>query len=110
MKARVKSYFRVTDSLSPRIRLMVRQISDIEFIVTDSEPEALTLESNLIKDNQPYFNILLKAGTGTAVTATGQGLSMMVATDGTTVHNMKSEDTDTKIFSPFIDSFNKTGT
>ena len=48
------------------------------------------------------FNILLKAGTGTAVTATGQGLSMMVATDGTTVYNMKAEDSDTKIFSPFI--------
>ena len=48
------------------------------------------------------FNIFLKAGTGTAVTATGQGLSMMVATDGTTVYNMKSEDNDTKIFSPFI--------
>lgn len=48
------------------------------------------------------FNIFLKAGTGTAVTATGQGLSMMVATDGTTVYNMKAEDSDTKIFSPFI--------
>jgi len=48
------------------------------------------------------FNVLLKAGTGTAVTATGQGLSMMVATDGTTVYNMKAEDSDTKIFSPFI--------
>ena len=39
---------------------MVRQISDIDFIVTDTESEALTLESNLIKINQPYFNILLK--------------------------------------------------
>lgn len=47
------------------------------------------------------YNILLKAGSGTAVTATGQGLSMMVATDGTTVYNMKSEDNDTKIYSPF---------
>tara|TARA_R100001509_G_C4828331_1_gene202373 strand:- start:87 stop:812 length:726 start_codon:yes stop_codon:yes gene_type:complete len=47
------------------------------------------------------YNVLLKAGTGTAVTATGQGLSMMVATDGNTVYNMKSEDNDTKIYSPF---------
>lgn len=47
------------------------------------------------------YNVLLKAGSGTAVTATGQGLSMMVATDGTTVYNMKSEDNDTKIYSPF---------
>ena len=47
------------------------------------------------------FSIFLKAGSGTAVTATGQGLSMMVATDGTAVYNMKSEDNDTKIYSPF---------
>jgi len=48
------------------------------------------------------FNIFLKAGTGTAVTATGQGLSMMMATNGTTINTIKSEDNDTKIFSPFI--------
>jgi len=39
---------------------MVRQITEIEIIVTDSEYEALNLESNLIKTNKPYFNILLK--------------------------------------------------
>jgi excinuclease ABC subunit C len=39
---------------------MVRQVVDIEFIVTDSEAEALVLESNLIKNHQPHFNILLK--------------------------------------------------
>tara|TARA_Y100000816_G_scaffold271824_1_gene236712 strand:- start:323 stop:1045 length:723 start_codon:yes stop_codon:yes gene_type:complete len=48
------------------------------------------------------FNIFLKAGSGTAVTATGQGLSMMMATNGTTINTMKSEDNDTKIYSPFI--------
>jgi excinuclease ABC subunit C len=39
---------------------MVRQVAEIEFIVTDSEAEALALESNLIKQNQPHFNVLLK--------------------------------------------------
>ena len=39
---------------------MVRQITEIEIIITDSEYEALNLESNLIKTNKPYFNILLK--------------------------------------------------
>ena len=34
---------------------MVRQVNEIEFIVTDNESEALTLESNLIKEKQPYF-------------------------------------------------------
>ncbi len=60
LRNRVRSYFRSGDELSPRISLMVRQIVDIELIVTDTESEALTLESNLIKSNQPYFNVLLK--------------------------------------------------
>jgi hypothetical protein len=47
------------------------------------------------------YSVLLKAGSGTAVTATGQGLSMMMATNGTTINTMKSEDSDTKIYSPF---------
>ncbi len=60
LRSRVRSYFRNNSELSPRISLMVRQIYDIEFILTDTEVEALTLESNLIKQNQPYFNVLLK--------------------------------------------------
>ena len=60
LRSRVRSYFRSSHDLSPRIRLMVRQISEIEFIVTDSEAEALALESNLIKNQQPHFNVLLK--------------------------------------------------
>ncbi|KGG15277.1 MULTISPECIES: excinuclease ABC subunit UvrC [unclassified Prochlorococcus] len=60
LRARVRSYFKDNNSLSARISLMVRQVYDIEFIVTDTETESLTLESNLIKQNQPYFNILLK--------------------------------------------------
>ena len=48
------------------------------------------------------YNILLKSGAGTAVTATGQGLSMMVGTDGTTINTIQSEDNDSKIYSPFI--------
>ncbi len=60
LKNRVRSYFRSGNELSPRISLMVRQVADIELIVTDNESEALTLESNLIKSHQPYFNVLLK--------------------------------------------------
>ena len=60
LRNRVRSYFRTGNELSPRISLMVRQVADIEFIVTDNESEALTLESNLIKSHQPYFNVLLK--------------------------------------------------
>jgi excinuclease ABC subunit C len=60
LRQRVRSYFQSSSGHSPRISLMVRQICDIEFIVTDSENEALVLESNLIKAHQPHFNVLLK--------------------------------------------------
>ena len=59
LSAAVRSYFRSRHDLSPRIRLMTRQVCEIEFIVTDSEA-ALTLEANLIKNHQPHFNVLLK--------------------------------------------------
>ena len=60
LRTRVRSYFRDSQPHSPRIALMVQQICDIEFIVTDTESEALALEANLIKQDQPHFNILLK--------------------------------------------------
>ncbi|MEB3167528.1 MAG: excinuclease ABC subunit UvrC [Synechococcaceae cyanobacterium] len=62
LRSRVRSYFQSSagHGSSPRIRLMVRQICEIEVIVTDSEAEALALEANLIKQNQPHFNVLLK--------------------------------------------------
>lgn len=60
LKARVRSYFRDIQNHSPRIALMVQQVADIEFIVTDTEAEALALEANLIKQHQPHFNVLLK--------------------------------------------------
>lgn len=60
LRNRVRSYFRDTHRHMPRIALMVMQIVDIEFIVTDTEAEALALEANLIKQHQPHFNVLLK--------------------------------------------------
>ena len=60
LRHRVRSYFQTSHNHSPRIHLMVRQVGEIEFIVTDSEAEALALESNLIKHHQPHFNVLLK--------------------------------------------------
>ena len=48
------------------------------------------------------FNVLFKAGSGTAVTATEAGKSMMIATDGTTINLFKNEDNDSKIFSNFL--------
>jgi excinuclease ABC subunit C len=60
LRSRVRSYFREANTHTPRIAMMVRQVVEIEFIVTDSEAEALALEANLIKQHQPYFNVLLK--------------------------------------------------
>jgi len=60
LRSRVRSYFRDKHEFNPRIALMVMQVVEIEFIVTDTEAEALALEANLIKQHQPHFNVLLK--------------------------------------------------
>jgi len=60
LRSRVRSYFRDEQHHSPRIALMVKQVTEIEFIVTDTEAEALALEANLVKQHQPHFNVLLK--------------------------------------------------
>ncbi len=60
LRSRVQSYFRDGQHHSHRIAVMVTQVYEIEFIVTDTEAEALALEANLIKQHQPYFNVLLK--------------------------------------------------
>jgi excinuclease ABC subunit C len=60
LRSRVRSYFRDAQKLSDRIAMMVRQVTEIEFIVTDTEAEALALEANFIKKHQPYYNVLLK--------------------------------------------------
>lgn len=57
---RVRSYFRKIHGRGPQIEKMVKQIARFEYIVTDSELEALVLENNLIKENSPKYNTLLK--------------------------------------------------
>ncbi len=56
---RVRSYFRGTPA-DPKTAALVRRISDLDYIVTDSEVEALILEINLIKEHRPRYNVLLK--------------------------------------------------
>ena len=57
---RVRSYFRSNIGRGPQIDRMVKQIARFEYIVTDSELEALVLENNLIKEHSPRYNTLLK--------------------------------------------------
>ncbi len=59
LKKRVTSYFQKKDH-DPKTSILVKNISEIEYIVTESEIEALLLESNLIKKHKPKFNIRLK--------------------------------------------------
>ncbi len=60
LKNRVRSYFRTSTKKTPKIQDMVRHIAWFEYIVTDSEVEALVLENNLIKENLPKYNTMLK--------------------------------------------------
>jgi excinuclease ABC subunit C len=57
---RVRSYFQKATEATPKTRLMVAQITDIETIITGSELEALLLESALIKRHRPRFNVVLR--------------------------------------------------
>lgn len=60
LKKRVKSYFQNTKNHSEKTRIMVSKVAEFEYILTDSEMEALILEMNLIKKYSPRYNVLLK--------------------------------------------------
>lgn len=60
LKNRVSQYFQNSAAHSPKTLAMVAQVADFEYIVTDTEAEALALECNLIKKHRPKYNILLK--------------------------------------------------
>lgn len=62
LKNRVKQYFQSSRNHSSKIQQMVPQIMRFEYIITDSELEALVLECNLIKLHQPKYNTMLKDG------------------------------------------------
>ena len=60
LRNRVRSYFQKSRSLDPKTVRMMQQVRDFETIITDTEVEALILESNLIKEYKPRYNINLK--------------------------------------------------
>ncbi len=60
LRARVRDYFTNDYRDSPKHRLLLRQIEDLDTIVAPNEPQALLLENNLIKEYQPKFNITLR--------------------------------------------------
>ncbi len=60
LKNRVRQYFHESANHTPKVRAMVSNIAWFEYIMTDSEREALVLECNLIKKHRPKYNVLLK--------------------------------------------------
>ncbi len=64
LKNRVSSYFLSDSNHTEKVKKMVENINHFQYIITDSEFEALVLECSLIKKHQPKYNILLKDGKG----------------------------------------------
>lgn len=62
LKNRVRQYFQKSRHVTPKIQRMIDRIAWFEYIVTDSELEALVLECNLIKEHSPRYNTMLKDG------------------------------------------------
>ena len=60
LKNRVRQYFQTSRNKGAKIEQMVTRIARFEYIVTDSELEALVLECNLIKEHRPKYNTMLK--------------------------------------------------
>ena len=60
LRSRVRSYFQPSSWENAKVRAIVSEVADLEFIVTDSELEALILEANLIKQHRPRYNVRLK--------------------------------------------------
>jgi excinuclease ABC subunit C len=60
LRSRVRSYFQEARPHDPKTDALVRQIADLEYIVTDNELEALMLEANLVRKHRPRYNIILR--------------------------------------------------
>jgi len=60
LRNRVRQYFQKTSDGRPQFEILVSKISDLEFITTKTEYEALILESNLIREHKPRYNVMLK--------------------------------------------------
>ncbi len=60
LHSRVRSYFQPSAWDIPKVRAIVSEVADVDFLVTDSELQALILEANLIKEHRPRYNVRLK--------------------------------------------------
>ena len=99
LKNRVTSYFRKNSSHTDKVRKMVENVHDFDFITATSEFEALILENSLIKQNQPKYNILLKDDKGYSyIRIDGRDYPRITA-------EYKNDDINSKYFGPFTSSY-----
>ncbi len=64
LRSRVRSYFAASQTLSPKLKQMLGRVDDVDFVLTDSEQEAIILECNFIKRYRPRYNVRLKDDKG----------------------------------------------
>ena len=83
LRNRVRQYFQSSRNMDPKVRSMVSQISEFEYITVDSEMEALILECNLIKKHRPKYNLSAKTAAATSVHTATQGRSIGSSTCST---------------------------
>ncbi|MGN0655333.1 MAG: excinuclease ABC subunit UvrC [Ruminiclostridium sp.] len=99
LKNRVTSYFRAVENHNPKTYKLVSLINDFEFIVTDSELDALVLEASLIKLHTPKYNILLKDD---------KGFSFIRITGGEypkILHSFRNDDKNSAYIGPYTSGY-----
>lgn len=99
LKNRVSQYFGSEKNHDNKVRRMVANVDWFEYIVTDSEFEALVLESSLIKQNQPKYNILLKDDKGYSYVRVSSGPWPRIT------EVKKVEDDEAKYIGPYMSSW-----
>lgn len=99
LKNRVSQYFGSEKNHEEKVRRMVANVDWFEYIVTDSEFEALVLESSLIKQNQPKYNILLKDDKGYSYIRVSGGPWPRIT------EVKKTEDDGAKYIGPYLSSW-----
>ena len=99
LKNRVSSYFRMVEKHTPKVYKMVSQVDYFDYIVTDSEFEALVLECSLIKLHSPKYNILLKDDKGYSY------VKIAPKEFGRIRHVFQREEDDAQYIGPYLSAF-----
>jgi len=99
LKNRVSQYFGSQNKHGIKVRKMVENVNDFDYILTDSEFEALVLEASLIKQNQPKYNILLKDDKGYSYIKVTKGPYKKIYAV------LQKDDEDADYIGPFVSSY-----